>query len=98
MVMFKNFIFTNGFGFLFFETLDGYVFRSIEKLLEEELIEYKKSEISTQEEDPFRIIENNLNQTNDIGMNCRLGMYANKTIYVNLDNATLKLSILNMKI
>ena len=81
---------TKGFGFLFFETLDGYVFRSIEKLLEEEPIEYKKSEISTQEDDPFRIIENNLNQTNDIGMNCRLGMYANKTIYVNLDNATLK--------
>ena len=79
-----------GFGFLFFETLDGYVFRSIEKLLEEEPIEYKKSEISTQEDDPFRIIENNLNQTNDIGMNCRLGMYANKTIYIDLETGTTK--------
>ena len=80
----------DGSGFLFFETLDGYVFKSIENLLKEDAIDYKKSETSTQERDDFRIIENNLNQTNDIGMNCRLGMYANKTIYVNLDNATLK--------
>ena len=24
--------------------------------------------------------------TNDIGMNCRMGMYANKTIYIDIEN------------
>ena len=80
----------DGSGFLFFETLDGYVFRSIQSLLEEEGVEYKKSEKPEGVGDDFRILENNLNQTNDIGMGCRMGMYANKTIYVNLDNATQK--------
>ena len=80
----------DGYGFLFFETLDGYVFRSIQSLLEEEGVEYKKSEKPEGVGDDFRILENNLNQTNDIGMGCRMGMYANKTIYVNLDNATQK--------
>ncbi len=77
------------FGFLFFETLDGYVFRSIEKLLEENAIVYRKPEIPT--EDDFRIAENNLNQTNDIGINLRMGMYANKTIYVDIENQVTKI-------
>ena len=80
----------DGYGFLFFETLDGYVFRSIQGLLEEDGVEYKKSEKPEGVGDDFRILENNLNQTNDIGMNCRMGMYANKTIYINLDNASQK--------
>ena len=81
----------DGYGFLFFETLDGYVFRSIEGLLDEDGVEYKKSETPKGEvDDDLRILENNLNQTNDIGMNCRMGMYANKTIYINIDNATQK--------
>ena len=76
------------FGFLFYETLDGYNFRSIEKLLKE------KSEVYEKPDRPiagsFRIIENNLNQSNDIGHNCRMGMYANKTIYIDLENETYK--------
>ena len=80
----------DGYGFLFFETLDGYVFKSIEKLLDQRPVEYKKSEKAEDASDDFRILENNLNQTNDIGMNCRMGMYANKTIYINLDNGTQK--------
>ena len=82
----------DGYGFLFFETADGYVFKSIEKLLKQKPIEYKKSELPDQNSEPndFRIIENNLDQTNDIGINCRMGMYANKTIYINVDNATYK--------
>ena len=80
----------DGYGFLFFETLDGYVFRSIENLLNERAVEYKKSEKVDGNNNDFRILENNLNQTNDIGMGCRMGMYANKTIYINLDNATQK--------
>ena len=80
----------DGSGFLFFETLDGYVFKSIEGLLDGKAVEYKKSEIPNGESSGLTILENNLNQTSDIGMSCRMGMYANKTIYVNIDNATLK--------
>ena len=82
----------DGYGFLFFETLDGYMFRSIESLLKETPIEFKKKEKAedSYESDDFRIIEDRLNQTNDIGLNCRMGMYANKTIYINLDNASQK--------
>ena len=79
----------DGTGFLFFETLDGYVFKSIESLLDGEAVEYKKSE-TPGESSGLTILENNLNQTSDIGMSCRMGMYANKTIYINIDNATLK--------
>ena len=79
----------DGTGFLFFETLDGYVFKSIESLLDGEVVEYKKSE-TPDESSGLTILENNLNQTSDIGMSCRMGMYANKTIYINVDNATLK--------
>ena len=79
----------DGTGFLFFETLDGYVFKSIESLLNGEVVEYKKSE-TPDESSGLTILENNLNQTSDIGMSCRMGMYANKTIYINIDNATLK--------
>ena len=79
----------DGTGFLLFETLDGYVFKSIENLLDGKAVEYKKSE-TPDESSGLTILENNLNQTSDIGMSCRMGMYANKTIYINIDNATLK--------
>ena len=76
------------FGFLFYETLDGYNFRSIEKLLEEKAEVYEKPDRPIA--GSFRIIENNLNQSNDIGHNCRMGMYSNKTIYIDLENETYK--------
>ncbi len=76
------------FGFLFYETLDGYNFRSIEKLLKEKAEVYEK--LDRPVESPFRIIENSLNESNDIGHNCRMGMYANKTIYIDLENETYK--------
>ena len=76
------------FGFLFYETLDGYNFRSIEKLLKEKAEVYEKPDRPT--EGSFKIIENNLNQSNDIGHNCRMGMYSNKTIYIDLENETYK--------
>ena len=78
------------FGFLFYETLDGYNFRSIEKLLKEKAEVYQKPDRAV--EGPFRIIENNLNESNDIGHNCRMGMYSNKTIYIDLENETYKVS------
>ena len=77
-------------GFLFYETLDGYYFKSIKNLLEAEPKVYKKPETPIEPDgtpvNDFRIIENNLDSSNDIGMNCRMGMYANKTIYIDIQN------------
>ena len=73
-----------GFGFLFFETLDGYHFRSIEKLLKQEALRYDKAGRPLL--DRPLVLQSRVNQTNDIGMNCRMGMYANKTIYVDIEN------------
>tara|TARA_B100001564_G_scaffold352315_1_gene359553 strand:+ start:2697 stop:3920 length:1224 start_codon:yes stop_codon:yes gene_type:complete len=75
-------------GFLFYETLDGYFFKSIQNLLDADATVYEKPEKPVDSD--FRIIENNLDSSNDIGMNCRLGMYANKTIYVDLETGTTK--------
>ena len=75
----------NDFGFLFYETLDGYHFRSIKSLLEQDAIIYQQTDA---QEITNKILQNNLNQTNDIGMNMRMGMYANRTIYVDIENQT----------
>ena len=77
------------FGFLFYENLDGYHFKSIENLLKQDPIEYTYTDKPDDPNiGPFKILQNNLNQTNDIGMNCRMGMYANRTIYVDIENQT----------
>ena len=73
----------DSFGFLFYETREGYHFRSIQSLLEQEPIPYQQSDRPIEGN---KILQNNLNQTNDVGMNCRMGMYANKTIYVDIEN------------
>ena len=75
---------TKNFGFLFFETLDGYNFKSIEKLLDQDSVRYTHTDRPM--EGSFKIMQNNLNQTNDIGMNLRLGMYGNRTTYVDIEN------------
>ena len=75
------------FGFLFYETLDGYHFRSIKSLLEQDAITYQQTDAQGISN---KILQNNLNQTNDIGMNMRMGMYANRTIYVDIENHTLE--------
>ena len=74
------------FGFLFYETLDGFHFKSIDKLLEQEPFTYKKTDRPVLGD--FRILENNLSQTNDIAFNLRMGMYATKTIYIDIENQT----------
>ena len=74
------------FGFLFYETLDGYHFRSIKSLLEQDAITYQQTDAQGIAN---KILQNNLNQTNDIGMNMRMGMYANQTIYIDIENQTL---------
>ena len=77
------------FGFLFYENLDGYHFKSIENLLKQDPIEYTYTDKPDDPRiGPFKILQNNLNQTNDIGMNCRMGMYANRTIYIDIENQT----------
>ena len=76
-------------GFLFYENLDGYFFKSIKGLLESDSSEtYEKPEAPVDTD--IKITENNLNSSNDIGMNCRMGMYANKTIYVDIENGKLE--------
>ena len=91
-------------GFLFYETLDGYYFKSIKTLLEGEPTVYEKPEKTPAPSGlgDFKIIENNLDTSNDVGMNCRMGMYANKTIYVDIENGTTetvdyKISSLDLK-
>ena len=74
------------FGFLFYETLDGYNFRSIEKLLKQKATIYNRTDRVTEEVN--RILQNSLNESNDVGMNLRMGMYSNKTIYIDLENET----------
>ena len=74
---------TDDFGFLFYETLDGYHFRSIKSLLEQDAITYQQTDAQGISN---KILQNNLNQSNDIGMNMRMGMYANRTIYVDIEN------------
>ena len=87
-------------GFLFYENLDGYFFKSIKGLLESDSSEtYEKPEAPVDTD--IKITENNLDSSNDIGMNCRMGMYANKTIYVDIENGELetvdyKISDLNL--
>ena len=75
------------FGFLFYETLDGFVFKSIKSLLEQEPITYTQTD-KPGDQGFFKILQNNLNQTNDIGMNMRMGMYANRTLYIDIENHT----------
>ena len=77
---------TDDFGFLFYETLDGYHFRSIKSLLEQDTVTYQQTDAQGIAN---KILQNNLNQTNDIGMNMRMGMYANQTIYIDIENQTL---------
>ena len=78
----------DSFGFLFYETFDGYNFKSIKSLLEQDSIEYKQSNTALDTE--AMILDSNLNETNDIGMNLKTGMYANRTIYIDIENQTLK--------
>ena len=75
----------DSFGFLFYETLDGFHFRSIEQLLKQEAVPYQQADRPVEGN---KIIENNLNESNDIGMNLRQGMYANRTLYIDIENHT----------
>ena len=81
------------FGFLFYETLDGYHFRSIHSLLKQEAVPYQQADRPIEGN---KILQNNLNQTNDIGNNLRMGMYSNITYYIDIENHTLKEEIFDV--
>ena len=57
-------------------------------MLEQDAFEYKQADknIGTN----AIILHSNLNQTNDIGLNLRMGMYANRTLFIDLEEHTLK--------
>jgi len=75
------------FGFLFFETLDGYVFKSIDSLFESEPVQtYTKSEIASNSD--FRVLDEKVNKNTDVGLSMRMGMYANKTLYMNIKDSS----------
>ena len=83
-----------GFGFLFYENLDGYHFRSIDGLFDQDAYRYQKA--GRPLIDDGKILEQNLDQSNDISMNLRLGMYANKTIYIDIENQTARVDDFNI--
>ena len=85
------------FGFLFFENLDGYHFRSIEKLIKQDALTYEQTNDPFQNGEGAIILQNKLNQSNNIGMNCRMGMYANKTIFVDIENQSASVEDFSIK-
>ncbi len=85
------------FGFLFFENLDGYHFRSIEKLIKQDALTYEQTNDPFQNGEGAIILQNKLNQSNNIGMNCRMGMYANKTIFVDIENQSANVEDFSIK-
>ena len=83
------------YGFLFFETFDGYHFRSIRSLFEPEPeFEYTKSEISTS--DDFVIDNYNFSSGNDVVFNLKSGLYNNETTFVELDKTKITKVKFNM--
>ena len=75
------------YGFLFYENLDGYHFQSIDTLLAKEAAEgdkYPKLELPI--EVYSKILDDRVDTNIDTVMSLRKGMYANKTIYVDLES------------
>ncbi len=70
-------------GFLFFETLDGYVYKSVDTLFKQSPVAvYTKTEI-VKPSDRFVIFNEYLTKSADLPGMSRMGMYANRTIYYN---------------
>jgi len=83
------------YGFLFFETFDGYHFRSFRSLFEPEPeTEYVKSEISGT--DDFVIDNYNFSSGNDVVLNLKSGLYNNETTFVELDKTKITKIKFNM--
>jgi hypothetical protein len=70
-------------GFLFFETLDGYVYKSVDTLFKQSPVAaYTKTEI-VKPGDRFVIFNEYLTKSADLPGMSRMGMYSNRTIYYN---------------
>ena len=83
------------YGFLFFETFDGYHFRSLRSLFEPEPeTEYVKSEISGSGD--FVIDNYNFSSGNDVVLNLKSGLYNNETTFVELDKTKITKVKFNM--
>ena len=83
------------YGFLFFETFDGYHFRSLRSLFEPEPeTEYVKSEISGSGD--FVIDNYNFSTGNDVVLNLKSGLYNNETTFVELDKTKITKIKFNM--
>ena len=83
------------YGFLFFETFDGYHFRSFRSLFEPEPeTEYVKSEISGTGD--FVINNYNFSSGNDVVLNLKSGLYNNETTFVELDKTKITKIKFNM--
>ena len=83
------------YGFLFFETFDGYHFRSIRSLFEPKPdFEYEKSEISPPP--PFVIDNYSFSSGNDVVLNLKSGLYNNETTFVELDKTKITKVKFNM--
>ena len=83
------------YGFLFFETFDGYHFRSFRSLFDPEPeTEYVKSEISGT--DDFVIDNYNFSSGNDVVLNLKSGLYNNETTFVELDKTKITKIKFNM--
>ena len=83
------------YGFLFFETFDGYHFRSFRSLFEPEPeTEYVKSEISGTGD--FVIDNYNFSSGNDVVLNLKSGLYNNETTFVELDKTKITKVKFNM--
>ena len=85
----------SNYGFLFFETFDGYHFRSFRSLFEPEPeTEYVKSEISGTGD--FVIDNYNFSSGNDVVLNLKSGLYNNETTFVELDKTKITKVKFNM--
>ena len=83
------------YGFLFFETFDGYHFKSFRTLFEPEPeTEYVKSEISGTGD--FVIDNYNFSSGNDVVLNLKSGLYNNETTFVELDKTKITKIKFNM--
>lgn len=79
-------------GFLFFETLDGYVFKSVDTLFKQSPVAtYSKTEI-VNPGDRFVILNEYLTKNADLSGMSRMGMYSNRTIYYNSKDMNITLS------
>lgn len=79
-------------GFLFFETLDGYVYKSVETLFKQAPVAvYSKTE-TVQPGNRFVILNEYLTKNADLFGMSRMGMYANRTIYYNSKDMNITLA------